>query len=205
MPKDNLFSTPRENELTGEQMLENAIRRKQMQRQNMKALTEANKMINNTVDFTIAMESADKSEEEKLRKDTAMENAYYKQGARSLVKEQMGMKQRLITEGMEQVWDSVIGEIVYDSYWLDEPVKESTADQIEDSISKVMIYIDKKCPGAKVPVEKHNKLLKNIHSIIESIVKEAAERITNESIEANSAFAEFELNAEEEAKLDDQL
>ena len=205
MPKDNLFSTPRETILTGEQMLENAIKRKQVQRQNMKALVEANKMIENTTDFTIALEAADKSEEEELRKNTAMENAYYKQGARSLIKEQFGMKQRLIAEGMEQVWESVLGEIIYDSYWLDEPVKESTVSQIEDSISKVMLYIDNKCPGSKVPVEKHNKLLKNIHSIIESVVKEAAERITQEAVEANSAFAEFELNSEEEAKLDDQL
>lgn len=205
MGTENLFSTPRENILTGEQMLENAIRRKQIQRENMKALTEARKLTDSTEDFTATMEANNIEAEEKSKKDSAMENAFYKQGAKNIIKEQLTMRPRLIKEGTEQVWNKVIGEIIYESYWLDEPVKESTVNQIEDSVGQILSYIDDKCPGSKVPTEKHNKLLKNISSVIDSIVKEATDRIVNEAIEANSAFNEFELNSEEEEKLDSEL
>lgn len=205
MGTENLFSTPRENILTGEQMLENAIRRKQIQRENMKALTEARKLTDSTEDFTATMEANNIEAEEKNKKDSAMENAFYKQGAKNIIKEQLTMRPRLIKEGTEQVWNKVIGEIIYESYWLDEPVKESTVNQIEDSVGQILSYIDDKCPGSKVPTEKHNKLLKNISSVIDSVVREATDRIVNEAIEANSAFNEFELNSEEEEKLDSEL
>ena len=205
MGTENLFSTPRENILTGEQMLENAIRRKQIQRENMKALTEARKLTDSTEDFTATMEANNIEAEEKNKKDSAMENAFYKQGAKNIIKEQLTMRPRLIKEGTEQVWNKVIGEIIYESYWLDEPVKESTVNQIEDSVGQILSYIDNKCPGSKVPTEKHNKLLKNISSVIDSVVREATDRIVNEAIEANSAFNEFELNSEEEEKLDSEL
>ena len=205
MGTENLFSTPRENILTGEQMLENAIRRKQIQRENMKALTEARKLTDSTEDFTATMEANNIEAEEKSKKDSAMENAFYKQGAKNIIKEQLTMRPRLIKEGTEQVWNKVIGEIIYESYWLDEPVKESTVNQIEDSVGQILSYIDDKCPGSKVPTEKHNKLLKNISSVIDSVVREATDRIVNEAIEANSAFNEFELNSEEEEKLDSEL
>lgn len=205
MATENLFSTPRENNLTGKQMLENAINRKQMQRQNMKALIEANKLANDQTDFTATMESANIESENRLQKDLALENASYAIGAKNIARHQLGMKPRLVREGTEQVFNKVIGEIIYESYWLDEPVKESTVDQIEDSIGQILCYIEDKCPGSKVPVEKHNKLLKNVYSAIESVVKEAAERITEEAKATNSAFSEFELNQEEESKLDDKL
>ena len=205
MGTENLFSTPRENILTGEQMLENAIRRKQIQRENMKALTEARKLTDSTEDFTATMEANNIEAEEKNKKDSAMENAFYKQGAKNIIKEQLTMRPRLIKEGTEQVWNKVIGEIIYESYWLDEPVKESTVNQIEDSVGQILSYIDDKCPGSKVPTEKHNKLLKNISSVIDSVVREATDRIVNEAIETNSAFNEFELNSEEEEKLDSEL
>ena len=70
MGTENLFSTPRENILTGEQMLENAIRRKQIQRENMKALTEARKLTDSTEDFTATMEADNIEAEEKNKKDS---------------------------------------------------------------------------------------------------------------------------------------
>lgn len=205
MSNKNVFSTKREEVLTGEQMLENAIKRRQMQRENMRALTEARKLNENVTDFTATMESANLDAEREAEKSIALENAYYAQGAKNIVKEQLHMKSRLIQEGMEQVYDNVLGQIIYESYWLDNPVKESTVNQIEDSVGQILVYIEDKCPDCKVPVEKQTKLLKNIHSLIESVVKEAADRIVKEAEEINSAFSEFELNNEEEEKLDNEL
>lgn len=205
MAKESMFSTPREKTLTGEEMLENAIKRKQIQRQNMQALTEARKMVENTEDFTHILESNQLDEEEKVRKEIATENAYYQRGAKLIARDKIGMKSRLVTEGMEQVWNDVIGNIIYESYWLDDPIKEATIDQITESITDVLEYIEENCSESKVPTNKYSRFINNLESAIETIVKEVAERITNEATEKNISLSEFELNEEEEKKLDDEL
>lgn len=205
MAKESMFSTPREKTLTGEEMLENAIKRKQIQRQNMQALTEARKMVENTEDFTHILESNQLDEEEKVRREVATENAYYQRGAKLIARDKIGMKSRLVAEGMEQVWDDVIGNIIYESYWLDDPIKEATVDQIAESIVDVLEYIEENCSESKVPTSKYSRFINNLESAVESIVKEAAERITNEASEKNISFSDFELNEEEEEKLDDEL
>lgn len=205
MAKESMFSTPREKTLTGEEMLENAIKRKQIQRQNMQALTEARKMVENTEDFTHILESNQLDEEEKVRKEIATENAYYQRGAKLIARDKIGMKSRLVTEGMEQVWNDVIGNIIYESYWLDDPIKEATIDQITESITDVLEYIEENCIESKVPANKYSRFINNLESAIETIVKEVAERITNEATEKNISLSEFELNEEEEKKLDDEL
>ena len=203
MATENLFSTERE--LTGNQMLENAINRRQIQRQNRMALTEANKLSSSNPDFVSTMESANAEAEEQARKSIALENAYYAQGSKNIAKQQLGMRSRLVQEGTEQVFNKVIGEMIYESYWLDEPVKESTAEQIAESIGNVWDYIEDNCKGSIVYESNQSKFLKGVRSVIEEVVKEAAERITQEAIETNSAFSEFELNEEEENKLDEKL
>lgn len=203
MGKENLFSTKRE--LTGEQMLENAINRRQIQRQNRIALAEANKLSNSTTDFTTTMEAANLEAEENARKSIALENAYYAQGSKNIVKQQLGMRSRLVQEGTEQVFNKVIGEMIYESYWLDDPVKESTAEQIAESIGNVWDYIEENCKDSKVTESKQSKFLKGVRAVIEEVVKEATDRIVQEAIETNSAFSEFELNEEEELKLDEKL
>lgn len=205
MAKESMFSTPREKTLTGEEMLENAIKRKQIQRQNMQALTEARKMVENTEDFTHILESNQLDEEEKVRREVATENAYYQRGAKLIARDKIGMKSRLVAEGMEQVWDDIIGNIIYESYWLDDPIKEATVDQITESIVDVLEYIEENCSESKVPTSKYSRFINNLESAVESIVKEAAERITNEASEKNISFSDFELNEEEEEKLDDEL
>lgn len=205
MAKESMFSTPREKTLTGEEMLENAIKRKQIQRQNMQALTEARKMVENTEDFTHILESDQLEEEEKVRREVATENAYYQRGAKLIARDKIGMKSRLVAEGMEQVWDDIIGNIIYESYWLDDPIKEATVNQITESIVDVLEYIEENCSESKVPANKYSRFINNLESAVETIVKEAAERITNEASEKNISFSDFELNEEEEEKLDDEL
>lgn len=205
MRENELFSTPRENIISGSQMIENAINRRQTQRQNMKALTEANKMAGEVEDFTAVAESSQQETEEKVKKESALENAFYRQGAKSLVKEQLAMRPKLIQEGTNQLWGTVIGEIIYESYWLDDAVKESAVDQITEVIEGIMDYVEENCKSSIVPVSKHNRMLKNIDNLIESTVKNVTDRIVQEAITANSAFSEFEMNPEEEKKFDNEL
>ena len=205
MSNKNVFSTPREQKMTGEQMLESIIKKRQNQRRNMMALTEANKIINDNHDFTATMEANNASIEAEIKQNSLLENAYYKQASKNLAKKQLGMRSTLIQEGMDYVRGKIIGEIIYEAYWLDDPVKESTIEQIEESVSNVLNYIEENCKKSKVTENNHSKFLKNLDLVVESIVKEAVERIVKEATENNDAFAEFDLTDAEQDKLDDKL
>lgn len=205
MARENLFSTSRESTLSGSQMLENVINKKIAQRKNMMALTESRKVSQSTPDFTATMEAANLETENKLKTNTMLETAQYHQGAKNIARQQLQMRPRLLMEGMEFVQNKVLGEIIYESYWLDEPVKEATVDQITDSIEKVLGYVEENFNSSKVPESKQSKLMKNINEVIEQTVREAVERLMTESKESNAAFTEFDLTDEEEDKLDEKL
>lgn len=205
MATENLFSTQRKPALTGSQMLENAISKKATQRKNMMALTEARKLSTSTPDFTATMEAANLEADNKLKTNAMLENAQYQQGTKNIARQQLQMRPRLLAEGMDYVRNKVLGEIIYESYWLDEPVKEATVDQISDSIGKVLSYVEENFDSSKVPESKQTKLMRNVNEAIESIVKEAVDRLITEAKEANDAFTEFDLTDEEESKLDDKL
>lgn len=205
MATENLFSTKREGTLTGSQMLENVINQKAAQRKNMIALTEARKLSQNAPDFVATMESANLEADNKLKTNAMLENAQYHQGARNIARQQLQMKQRLTMEGMELVKNKVLGEIIYESYWLDEPVKESTVEQIGESIGKVLSYVEENFNSSKVPESKQSRLMQSVNEAISGVVKEAVERLVTEAKEANDAFTEFGLTEEEENKLDDKL
>ena len=205
MATENLFSTKREGTLTGSQMLENVINQKATQRKNMIALTEARKLSQNTPDFVATMESANLEADNKLKTNAMLENAQYHQGARNIARQQLQMKQRLTMEGMELVKNKVLGEIIYESYWLDEPIKESTVEEIGESIGKVLSYVEENFNSSKVPESKQSRLMQSVNEAISGVVKEAVERLVTEAKEANDAFTEFGLTEEEENKLDDKL
>lgn len=203
MSKENLFSTKREEKLSGSQMLENAIKRRENQRRNMMALTEARKMSESIQDFTPMFESTNLEVGENIKKNSALESLYYNQGSKNVAKLQLQMRSRLMTEGMEYVKNKVLEEIIYESYWLDDPVKESTVEQIEESIAKTLDYVSENLSSAKS--NSQTKFMSNVNKVIESIVKEAVDRLVTEAESSNDAFTEFELNDIEEDKLEDKL
>ena len=205
MATENLFSTNRKPSLTSSQMLENMINRKAAQKQNMMALTEARKLSETTPDFTATMEAANLEADNKLERSAALETAQYNQGSKNIARKQLQMRTNLTMEGMEFVRTKVLGEIIYESYWLDDPVKEATVDQISESIGKMLTYIEEKCDSSKVEESKQSKLLANMDKVIEGIVKEAVDRLITEAQQANDAFTEFGLTEDEEEKLDEKL
>lgn len=205
MATEKMFSTPREDKLTGDQMLESIIMRRKTQRQNLQALKEANKLIDNSTDFVSTMESENLSIEENIKKESAMENSFYANGTRNLAKQKLGMKYRLVEEGTEELFDRAIATIIYESYWLDNSVKESTFDQIEESINSVLNYIEENCSDSKVSKNNQSRLLENLHILSESFAKEVSERIVREADEQNTASNTFELLPEEEEKFDEKL
>lgn len=202
---ENLFSTKRETVLTGDQMLENAIRIKNERRMNLSALTEASRLSENNEDFISTMESTNIESEAEVKKSAALEQAQYMQTTRNLAIQQLTMRNKLIQEGMDIVTNNVIGQIIYESYWLDDPVKVAQVEQISESIANAMEYLEDRCMESKVPEAKQNRYLLNVTEAIRDIVTEASDRIFEECKKTNSLFAEFELNENEEDKLDEKL
>lgn len=203
--KESLFSTKRETQLTGSQMLENAIKRRQNQRRNMQALTEANKVALESPDFTATFESTNLEVENNIKKESILEQAAYRQGSKNIIKAQLGMRSRLVQEGKELVMGKVIGEFIYESYWLDDSVKESTCEQISESITDLLNYVEESCSSSKVKDIDHTRFMKNVKEAVDSVVENAVNRIMEEAEQTNSAFDEFELNESEEDELDTKL
>lgn len=202
---ESVFSTPRNQTKTADQMLESMIQKRNIQKQNMAAITEASKLEASTPDFTAILESSNLETEQNIARNAAMEGAYYKNGSKNIARAQLGMKQRLIQEGMSYVKGQVLGELIYECYWLDDPVKAATIDQIGDNINSVMGYIEENFGESKVAESKQSKLLKEMNTVIETVVKEAAERICKECAETDGAFPEFGLTDAEEEELDNKL
>ena len=202
---ESVFSTPRNQTKTADQMLESMIQKRNIQKQNMAAITEASKLEASTPDFTAILESSNLETEQNIARNAAMEGAYYKNGSKNIAMAQLGMKQRLIQEGMSYVKGQVLGELIYECYWLDDPVKAATIDQIGDNINSVMGYIEENFGESKVAESKQSKLLKEMNTVIETVVKEAAERICKECEETDGAFPDFNLTDAEEEELDNKL
>jgi len=106
MASENVFSTPRKEQLTADQMLENAIRLKNERQRNVTAMMEANKLRASNKDFTTAMETTNVDVEKQLAKDSAMEAAAYKIGSRNVAMAQLGLKQKMIQE--LSIWKNLL-------------------------------------------------------------------------------------------------
>lgn len=205
MSNESVFSTKREQTQTASQMLENAIKRKTAQRANTIALTEAKRLSESSSNISATMESTDANIEENIKKASTLESLAYTQGSKNIAKNQLQMRNRLIQEGTEYVYGQVLGDLIFESYWLDTPVKEASVEQIEESINDLFTFIEENYADSKVPSSKQSRLLENINNVVNNVVKEAVERILEEAKENNEAFTEFSLSDAEEDELDDKL
>ena len=205
MANDSVFSTERKQTLTADQMLENAIRLKNERQRNVAAMMEANKLRASNKDFTTTMEATNADVEGQLAKDSAMEAAAYKIGSRNVAMAQLGLKNKMIQEGTEYITNKVLGELIYECYWLDDPVKECTVDEIGENIENVLGYIEESFKDAKVSPKKYSKLMESLTAVITETAEKAADRICKECEKNDGAFADFELTDAEEEELDDKL
>mgnify|MGYP003571262508 CR=1 FL=1 len=205
MASENVFSTPRKEQLTADQMLENAIRLKNERQRNVTAMMEANKLRASNKDFTTAMETTNVDVEKQLAKDSAMEAAAYKIGSRNVAMAQLGLKQKMIQEGTEYITNKVLGELIYECYWLDDSVKECTSEEIGENIENVLGYIEESFKDSKVSPKNYSKLMESLTHVITETAEKAANRICEDCEKNDTAFADFELTDAEEEELDDKL
>lgn len=205
MANENVFVTPKENTPSPANALKAMTQRRAIQAQNRQALAEARALEKTLADGTSAMETALAQSAKDAQRATTLENMNYQQGTRNIARGQIGLRQRIIRVGMVETRKKVLEELVYEAYWLDDPVKECTADQITDSIENVMSYIDENFHGAKVSEGEYSPLLKNVGAVIEAVVGKASDRIYKAALESGEIDPEFELTDSEEEELDNKL
>lgn len=205
MANENAFSTPRNNAPSPSAALNAVIQRRAMQAQNRQALAEAKELEKTLADGTAMMDAAVAQATKDAQRVTALENLAHQQGTRNIARGQIGMRQRIIKVGMEETRKKVLEELVYEAYWLDDPVKECTVNQITDSIEDVMGYVDENFRDARIAESDYSPLLKNVSLAIEQVVTKAAERIYKAALESGEVDPEFELTDSEEEELDTKL
>lgn len=199
----NVFSSDRP--MSSDAMLEQAIARKQQQRSNRQALIESRKLSENIPDVTAVMEAARIESENTLKREKALESAYYKQGTKNLGRMRFGLRNRLLENGFNYVSDKVLFETIYRAYWVDEPVKECTVEAIEESIDGIMSYLAENCSSSKVAESNLSAYMKSVNEAVKGIVSEATERLVKEAETNALADIEFSLTDDEEDELDKKL
>lgn len=205
MVDKTVFSTKRENKQSASQMLESMINRRTGQRANMIALSEAKRLSDTDMGMTPITESANLEIERNVKHASVLDSLSIIQGTKNIAKNQLQMRERLLTEGYEYVRSRVLGDFIFESFWLDDSLKEANYEQIEESSNDLMDYIEENFVGSKVHKSNYSKLLENINIVIDEVVREAVDRIICEASENDEAFTEFSFSDADEDKLDEKL
>lgn len=203
--KRGVFSTERKPALTGDQMLEALTNKRATQMQNLRAMQEAKRLCDATPDFTKTLESSMQETERKLKNASMLENMTYANGNRNIGLARLGIKKRMVTEGIEYLKGKVLGEIIYESYWLDEPVKENAVEQIAETIEEMLSYIEESFKGSSVAETNYSPLMKNLKVVIEETAEKAANRICEDCKKDDTVYPDFNLTDAEEDEMDEKL
>ena len=203
--KRGVFSTERKPALTGDQMLEALTNKRATQMQNLRAMQEAKRLCDATPDFTKTLESSMQETERKLKNASMLENMTYANGNRNIGLARLGIKKRMVTEGIEYLKGKELGEIIYESYWLDEPVKENAVEQIAETIEEMLSYIEESFKGSSVAETNYSPLMKNLKVVIEETAEKAANRICEDCKKDDTVYPDFNLTDAEEDEMDEKL
>lgn len=195
-----------------DQIYQEALARRQQQAANLKALTESTMQKEQMAKETALLEAQDLVLEEEVKRDTALGDMAIKNRKNVIKKAALEAMSHLKADGMRKVKDKVLFEIVYESLWVDDDVKQGELKTIFECYKDTSAFLQKVCPMAfQVP---KTKITAGIDAVIEETVNEACDRITAvfEAAANNDDYTEellaklrFNLTTDEEAKMDEKL
>lgn len=150
-------------------LLETARRRKR----NLKALREEMNANDAVKDMEKSINELDVSddkfakEREKKQKKAATEAIHRKLGL---------LEHRLMTEGKNDIYNMVLFEMTFNSFWLDDPIKEASAPSLYDTFMGVLETLDK-LDIKRVSPANESMFIKNTKDKINIITEKACKRI----------------------------
>ena len=90
------------------------------------------------------------------------------------------LESRLIKEGYNTCFNNVIFGMVYESFWADDAVKESTVNQMYQTFTETLDLLESL--GIKqIPSNKQNQFMQNVAELVTEACKKSAERIAEEA------------------------
>ena len=117
----------------------------------------------------------------------------------------MTLESKLFNKGMEQCYETAIFNIVYESFWADDVIKESVIPQLLESYRDTLTVLEK-CGVKKTKESDETSFIKNVKEACCNTAKKASERIVKEiSDDDDVESIDFSLNNDEATELDDNL
>lgn len=90
------------------------------------------------------------------------------------------LESRLVKEGYSTCFNNVIFGMVYESFWADDAVKESTVNQMYQTFTDTLDLLESL--GIKqIPSNKQNQFMQNVAELVTEACKKSAERIAQEA------------------------
>lgn len=179
---DGVFSTARPT-VSMEDKLEQLVNLKRNRQRNLEALLESTsssadekdleKKLNDITknndlgagDVTDALNS---SKLEKTKKDVVTERLAFSK---------LGLRDRLMTEGIQKCWDDAMFQIVYEGFWIDEELKESMRQDMLESYQDIKQMLHQ---VGVTETRDSNYFLQNLNDIVMETCKKACDRILKE-------------------------
>lgn len=207
MGRESVFTTPRkEKAQSATEMLESAVALRRARMQNLQSLTEAYKASKSFVDNTQAtMEAAEQKVKEEAKREQTLENLHYRRGSEIQTANKYRMRPNLEAKAGNLVGETALYKIIYEAYYLDEPVKERLVESIEATIDETLSFIQENCVSSVVPKTNYSKFLQNVEETTNRITTKAIDRIMQTAMEHAIDDPDFELNEEECDELDGDL
>lgn len=112
---------------------------------------------------------------------------------------------KLLESAKKSVMDKVLFEMVYDAYWLDDAVKESTVQEAYETYKNTMSLVESVCGKSKTKDSDKTKFVKSVEEAVNDICEKAASRIIKDAKETGETNITFDLSSEDEIELDKRL
>lgn len=169
---------PETAEMRYQKAVEAAIARKNNRRQ----ITESHIAEQQRAETQAMLESFDRAEAQK--ENPALERKLDHQRAQRAIFEAnralSKLNDRLVTEGYNKCFNVAICNIVYESFWADEDIKQKTVTDINSTCESVLSTLSE-LGIQQVPEMKQNQFIKNLRDVVMEACKKSADRITKEA------------------------
>ena len=170
-----------------------------------KAVLESIKKSQTDAQAQSVLESSTAQTKEQMVQEQWLENAKAARRRSLAVEESTVGKLSILEEAKKTVMNKVLFEMVYDAYWLDSDVKESTVQEAYNAYKEILGVVESTCGSSKTKDVDKTKFMKAVETVVEEACKKAADRILQEAKETGNPDIEFNFTSEEESELDQKL
>ena len=151
------------------------------------------------------LDKQDAEDEKKAATESALSNIRTRRSEQIKNLAKIKIQKELLESSVNETYNQVLFEIVYESFWQDDEVKENS-----DILAMYETFNDVKNMVNEMYELQDTQMLQNIRNVVTEVCKKATDRIINELDESDdlpldSKEINFSLNDSEDAELEDNL